>query len=347
MDGYEAVAAMRKQGVKLPVIALTANAMKGYEQRVLKAGFSHYMTKPINLDELTALLAELLGGSYTVVDSGPAPVAVRVEPSSAVDAGPVYSTMAQQNPKFEAIAKQFVVRLETQMQEMQACRDRGDFAELANHAHWLKGSGGTVGFAEFAEPAKALEVAAKQHEAGNAQNMLDAIKDIQSRISFDNVGSDVNGAVSGKVTGPETVHQLPEQTPVTAKSASTVVSTPTEADKTKEAEVESVYSTLPMDNPRFRGIVEKFIPRLEEQLIELRSALSEEDFDAMAKLAHWLKGSSGNVGFEGFTPLASALEASAEAQDTDQLKQDFRAVALYAGRVKQGWDTLEPLEKSA
>jgi len=364
MDGYEAVAAMRKQGVKLPVIALTANAMKGYEQRVIKAGFSHYMTKPINLDELTALLADLLGGTYTVIDSEPAPVAkisaktidavaLRAEVSTSMGDGPVYSTMAQQNPKFEAIAKQFVVRLETQLQEMQACHDRGDFAELANHAHWLKGSGGTVGFVEFANPVKELEVAAKQHDADKSQNMLDVIKDIQSRISFDNVVSDAGSDAGGSgnsnsnVTGTETVRQLPEQTPLTATTSSAVVSTPTEADKTKEAEAESVYSTLPMNNPRFRGIVEKFMPRLEEQLSELRSALSKEDFDAMAKLAHWLKGSGGNVGFEGFTPLASALENSAKAQDTDQLKQDFEAVALYAGRVKQGWDTLEPLEKSA
>jgi len=62
MDGYEAVAEMRKFGFERPIVALTANAMKGYELRILEAGFSHYQTKPIDIDKLTNLLSTLLGG---------------------------------------------------------------------------------------------------------------------------------------------------------------------------------------------------------------------------------------------------------------------------------------------
>jgi len=62
MDGYEAVAEMRNFGIDYPIVALTANAMKGYELRILEAGFSHYQTKPIDIDKLTKLLSQLLGG---------------------------------------------------------------------------------------------------------------------------------------------------------------------------------------------------------------------------------------------------------------------------------------------
>lgn len=340
MDGYQAVAAMREQGIKLPVIALTANAMKGYEQRVLDAGFSHYMTKPINLDELTALLADLLGGTYSLEDaetvSNAQPSAVTTNLATDND-GPVYSTMAQQNPKFEAIAKQFVVRLEEQMQVMNTCLEQCDFDALAKQAHWLKGSGGTVGFAEFAQPAAQLELAAKSNDADTVKDKLDVIKDIHSRISFDKVHSNS--------TGVETVHHHTEQTSANTNVLTNGVSTPGGAAKSGEDEGEPVYSTLPMNNPRFRSIVMKFIPRLEEQLVEFRSALSDEDFDTVAKLAHWLKGSGGNVGFDGFTRLATALETSAKAKDADRVKQDFDAVEYYSGRVQRGWDTL--LEKSA
>ena len=60
MDGYEATRQIRSQAVKLPIIALTANAMKGDSQRCLEAGMDDYLTKPITLDSLQAALVRWL-----------------------------------------------------------------------------------------------------------------------------------------------------------------------------------------------------------------------------------------------------------------------------------------------
>jgi two-component system cell cycle response regulator DivK len=54
MDGYQAIAAMKKS-VKMqniPVLAVTAQAMVGDKERCLTAGASGYVSKPINVDEL-------------------------------------------------------------------------------------------------------------------------------------------------------------------------------------------------------------------------------------------------------------------------------------------------------
>ncbi len=40
MDGYEAVSQMRKVGVETPIVALTANATKGFESGIIAAGFA-------------------------------------------------------------------------------------------------------------------------------------------------------------------------------------------------------------------------------------------------------------------------------------------------------------------
>jgi two-component system, sensor histidine kinase and response regulator len=60
MDGIEAVTAIRKKeqlsGKHQVVIALTAHAMKGDEQRCLAAGMDGYLTKPIRPQELEAVL---------------------------------------------------------------------------------------------------------------------------------------------------------------------------------------------------------------------------------------------------------------------------------------------------
>lgn len=48
MDGYEATATLRRQGYSLPIVALSAHAMKDVKERCLAGGFSDYFSKPIN-----------------------------------------------------------------------------------------------------------------------------------------------------------------------------------------------------------------------------------------------------------------------------------------------------------
>ncbi len=342
MDGYQAVAAMRQNGIDCPIVALTANAMKGYEQKVLAAGFSHYMTKPIDLDGLTALLAELLGGSYSEPDASEAVVSDNVATEHGLEpgGGPVYSVMAQQNPKFEAIAKQFVDRLYEKINEMQLHLEHSDFSSLAEQAHWLKGSGGTVGFIDLVDPARKLEAAAKQEDAGQSEQILTVIRDIQSRISFDNETEPDN---KSRV---KNVSQSSEMSHTQSEGNLSIEPYGIDADKNTIGE-EPVISTLPMNNPRFRGIVERYLPRLDEQLETMHAAINVEDFAEIAKLAHWLKGSGGNVGYDGFTQLAALLESSANSGNREQIIKNFEAIQSYSERVKLGWELLEPLEKSA
>jgi len=66
MDGFEATAALRERergsGEHLPVIALTAHAMRGYEERCLEAGMDGYLAKPLKPESLFSVIAEVLAG---------------------------------------------------------------------------------------------------------------------------------------------------------------------------------------------------------------------------------------------------------------------------------------------
>lgn len=63
MDGWTAAGTIKAQEAlqDIPIIALTAHAMKGDKERALDAGCDDYITKPINLQELASKLNDYLG----------------------------------------------------------------------------------------------------------------------------------------------------------------------------------------------------------------------------------------------------------------------------------------------
>ncbi len=64
MDGFEATRTIRRReadsGEHVPIVAMTANAMKGDRERCIEAGMDDYLSKPIRVDELFALLSKFL-----------------------------------------------------------------------------------------------------------------------------------------------------------------------------------------------------------------------------------------------------------------------------------------------
>jgi CheY-like chemotaxis protein len=60
MDGFEATRAIRKMKIGIPIIAMTANAMKGDRELCLAAGMNDYLSKPVKSSELSAALERWL-----------------------------------------------------------------------------------------------------------------------------------------------------------------------------------------------------------------------------------------------------------------------------------------------
>ncbi len=156
MDGWTATRILRERGLTMPIIALTADAMKGTEEKCRAAGCSGFLTKPIDMDRLVGALTETLQEhGYEFPEAEPSGGTV-VE-MSRVGRTAIHSTLPTDDADFCAIIAEFESRLRQRLTAMRAAFEAGNRNELAFLTHWLKGSGGTAGFHEFTEPARELE----------------------------------------------------------------------------------------------------------------------------------------------------------------------------------------------
>ncbi|WP_413700509.1 Hpt domain-containing protein [Psychromonas sp. KJ10-10] len=324
MDGYTAVGLMREKGITIPVIALTAHAMKGAESECLVAGYSGYMTKPIDIDKLLKTLADELGGKASYVDKikQPNQADIHIEQPaiiSNITKPAIHSTLAGSSDKYRDLILRFVERLQGQLNKIEQVATAEQYETLSDLAHWLKGSAGSVGFHDFTEPAEELEKQAKQKNNQAIADKVTEIKDLFSRIEkedknqISNKGSDEIALNTGTV---ETIQ---------AKQLLNEINTQTASP---------IYSSLPGSTTKYRSLIERFIVRLKAQFVEIENATSAKDYEKLEDLAHWLKGSAGSVGFHDFTEPAEELEQYAKQKDDSGINVKTNDIKSLIARIE-------------
>jgi CheY-like chemotaxis protein len=174
LDGLETTAAIREgersTGRHLPIVALTAHAMKGDRERCLAAGMDDYVTKPLRIGELCHVLARVVPPAASV-----APVSPAVQHQEQANGEPVVfdrqTALARVEGDLELLRR--LVHLFTRqsarlLDEIKAAVARGDGPALERAAHKLKGSLGNLGAVKAAAAAGRLEVLGRRGELATA-----------------------------------------------------------------------------------------------------------------------------------------------------------------------------------
>ncbi|MFB3066130.1 MAG: response regulator, partial [Planctomycetota bacterium] len=157
MDGFEATAAIREReretGGRIPILALTAHAMKGDRERCLAGGMDGYLAKPIEAQELYDAVEGLASGS-------PPAEAKEVEASAQSALFDQEGALRRTGGSREVLQELVKLFLKESPRLMQSIRDaiaHSDGAELQHAAHTLKGSAGVVGAESTVDAAWTLE----------------------------------------------------------------------------------------------------------------------------------------------------------------------------------------------
>jgi CheY-like chemotaxis protein/HPt (histidine-containing phosphotransfer) domain-containing protein len=199
MDGLQAATAIRENergtGRHVPIIAMTAYAMKGDRERCLDAGMDDYVSKPVHAKELAQVLARVMGA---MTQSHPeAMVQPPAAPSPAGSAPPVSTVSGDgqganggvidweaaldllegRNDSLITLVKLFREQCPKITQEIHQALDAGDAAHLQRAAHSLKGSAAVFHAQPTVDAASQLERLGREGDLKSAPEVLHTLDD--------------------------------------------------------------------------------------------------------------------------------------------------------------------------
>ena len=173
MDGYAATQEIRnpQSAVRnIPVIAMTAHAMKGDREKCLAAGMDDYISKPVKPKELLGIVQRWAGKQvlHAVVenDKPSAPI------TSPVDMKYLQEITGGDSEFEREITELFLKDTGEHLSELKMAIDEGDATALEREAHTVKGAGVNMGANKLGELALALETKGRSGSLEDAQDKL-------------------------------------------------------------------------------------------------------------------------------------------------------------------------------
>ena len=193
MDGYQATAEIRRrEGAPrlTPIIAMTANAMHGDRERCLASGMDEYVSKPIRITELEAVLRRAILGEKSVDLASPVPAeeAEAIAPSDSVIDWKVLGRLEALNRPGQAnelmrLVRFFIEDTPPRLGAMREAAARQDGPRLKEVAHALRGAALHFGAQQMVAVCDQLERCAQTPDLPGASELLDGLGEAFARTT--------------------------------------------------------------------------------------------------------------------------------------------------------------------
>ncbi len=181
MDGLEATRIIREQetqsGHHTPIIAITAGAMKGDEERCLEAGTDFYISKPIDPKKLYAAIERFTATSVDV-DCQAAELQIEHSDQSVIDITAAAKLCGGDQHRLCELARTLLDETNLLMDEIDQARKSGDIATFCRCAHTLKGS------ADVFAAKRVVETAINIGKTAGSGN-LDQVEELLATLKFE------------------------------------------------------------------------------------------------------------------------------------------------------------------
>ena len=185
MDGYQATRKIRemetqKQLNRVPIIAQTANAMKGDKEKCFKAGMDDYISKPINKNELIKMLHRWLCTKKTDESDNTA-VIQKHDPGKIDDSLLVFdypaalSRYSDDQDVLKEIVFTFIEECSDEFNLIKTSLAANDASMVADSAHSVKGSASYVSAERLKNVAYKLETTVKSGDISKADVLIDGL----------------------------------------------------------------------------------------------------------------------------------------------------------------------------
>jgi signal transduction histidine kinase/CheY-like chemotaxis protein/HPt (histidine-containing phosphotransfer) domain-containing protein len=162
LDGYEATREIRRLeggAAHIPIVALTAHALKGADLECAAAGMDDYLTKPIDRDRIEACLERHLARDAD--PAAQAPVAPAYDQAVPIDWQALLASVDGDTQLARELMTLFVDSGRSSLQTIVQALERGDVATLGEKAHEIKGASASLCATAVYAAAERLEIAAR------------------------------------------------------------------------------------------------------------------------------------------------------------------------------------------
>jgi CheY-like chemotaxis protein/HPt (histidine-containing phosphotransfer) domain-containing protein len=178
-DGYGATRQIRAkegQGRRIPIVALTAHAMKGADEDCTAAGMDGYLSKPIDRAHLEATLDRMLNDAdgSAIIES----VLATLPPATElpVDWARLLKATDQDEELARELAVLFIDSGLSSMQQIIAALDNSDYGKLGEKAHEIKGASANLQASATTAAAERLEAAARNGDTDQVPELARQLK---------------------------------------------------------------------------------------------------------------------------------------------------------------------------